>query len=271
MAPQDRRADRGRGSVPALGILFSWIVPMLVVVVIVTIALAFRWIPQHMAAGAGRSIGMARVALLRFVAADYVGSLFTLGVTALLPVLVVSIAGPRQGAFFYIVWTISNSMNLIPLNVTASMTVETIHSQADVAWSSAGRPIHLARMVVPMVAVVFVFADKILLIFGPDYAAGGDDALRLAALGVIPFTVRTLYTAVARIDGHGRKILVVQAAASILTLVLALAFVGTLGVTGVALGWLIAESCVAVVVGIIGLWPLLRSSGRRPRDAAPAA
>ena len=92
-----------------------------------------------------------------------------------------------------------------------------------------------------MVAVVFVFADKILLIFGPDYAAGGDDALRLAALGVIPFTVRTLYTAVARIDGQGRKILVVQAAASILTLVLALALVGTLGVTGVALGWLIAE------------------------------
>ena len=194
------------GLVPAMGILFSWIVPMLVVVVIVTIALAFRWIPQHMAAGAGRSIGMARVALLRFVAADYVGSLFTLAVTALLPVLVVSIAGPRQGAFFYIVWTISNSMNLIPLNVTASMTVETIHSQADVAGELRRTTIHLARLVLPMVAVVFVFADKNLLIFGPEYAAGGDDALRLAALGVIPFTVRTLYTAVARIDGQGRKI-----------------------------------------------------------------
>jgi O-antigen/teichoic acid export membrane protein len=259
------------GAAPALGILFSWLAPMLVAVVIVTIVLAFRWIPQHMAASPGRSIGMATQALLRFVAADYVGSLFTLAVTALLPVLVVSISGPREGAFFYIVWTISNSMNLVPTNVTASMTIETIHSQADVAVETRRTAKHLARLVLPMVAIVFIFADKILLVFGPDYAAGGEDALRLAALGVIPFTIRTLYLAVARIDGHGRKILIVQAAASILTVVLALAFVGTLGVTGVALGWLIAESVVASVVGVIGLWPTLRAPGTGSQGTAPAA
>jgi O-antigen/teichoic acid export membrane protein len=259
------------GAVPALGILFSWIVPMVVVVVIVTIVLAFRWLPQHMATGAGRSIGMARVALLRFVAADYVGSLFTLTVTALLPVLVVHISGPREGAFFYIVWTISNSMNLVPLNVTASMTVETIHSQADVAGETRRTAIHLARLVLPMVALVFLFAHQILLIFGPDYAAGGDDALRLAALGCIPFSIRTIYTAVARIDGHGRKILVVQAVVSVLTVAFALAFVGTLGVTGVALGWLIAESVVAVIVGILGVWPTMRGSKTRRQSARTPA
>jgi O-antigen/teichoic acid export membrane protein len=246
------------GAAPAMGILVSWILPMLAVVVVVTVVLAFKWLPAHMAASQGRSIGMGTLPLIRFVAADYVGSLFTLAVTALLPVLIVAIAGPRQGAFFYIVWTISNSINLLPLNITASMTVEAIHSQVDVASEVRRSAIHLARLLLPVVAIVFVFADKILLIFGADYAAGGTDALRLAALGAIPYAARILYLAVARIGGRGRQIMVIQAAASILTVVLALAFVGALGVTGVALGWLLGEACVAVFVVTIGLWPLLR-------------
>ena len=108
---------------PTAGIVTSWIVPSLVLVVVVSIVLAFRWVPTHVSRQAGRAPRMARRRLLSFVAADSVGALFALAASTLLPVIVVAQAGATQGAYFAIAWTIVMALTLVPVNMAASMTV----------------------------------------------------------------------------------------------------------------------------------------------------
>ena len=257
-------------AMPSLGILVSWFVPMALAVLLVTSALAWRWIPAHEAASPGRALAMGRATLLRFVAADYVGSLFALAVTSLLPVLIVAASGARDGAYFYIVWTISTSLNLLPVNMAASMTVETIHAEADLGVATRRVAIHMARALVPMVLVVVVFGDWILQVFGPDYASGGATSLRLLAVGVLPCAVNTLYLATLRIHGRGRQIMIVQAVLAALTLGGSLLLIGPLQITGVALAWLIAQSSVAAVVGLGRVWPLISSARVAERAGSSA-
>jgi O-antigen/teichoic acid export membrane protein len=257
-------------AMPALGILVSWVVPMLLTVVVVSVALARRWIPAHMAANPGRALAMGRRQLLRFVAADYVGSLFALAVAALLPVVIVAISGPRAGAYFYIVWTVAVSLNLLPVNLCASMTVETIHGEVDLATQTRTAAIHMARILVPLVAGVVVFAEWILRIFGPDYVEAGTTPLRILALAVLPYAVNTLFLATSRIQGRGREIVVCQVAIATLAIGGTLLLLGSMGITGVAVAWITSQAVVAVTVGVLRLWPLIAQGGRARNGERPA-
>jgi O-antigen/teichoic acid export membrane protein len=235
-------------TVPTHGILTSFFLPMVVAVVIVSVVLARRWIPSHVGASPGRSLGMTGPRLARFIASDYVASLFALAASALLPIFVVTQLGSEQGAYFYIVWTIVASLQLIPVNMAASLTAETVAASGD--RTDAFRRVfwHLARILVPIVAVIVVAGPLLLEIFGRAYAVNGSDALRLLAVSVLPHAVTVLYLAEARVEGRARAIVVVQAVVAVLTLSLVAVLVGRLGISGVALGWLVAQGAVALVL-----------------------
>jgi O-antigen/teichoic acid export membrane protein len=247
---------------PPLGILGSWFIPMGFVVAVVTLALA-RWIPQHAAATRARSFTMSGRRLVGFIAGDYLASLISLGVTTLLPVLITLTLGPRDGAYFYVVWIIGNSLNLLPIHTCASMTVEALHGSTDIHSATRRISFHLARILIPVALVVAVGAPLILTIFGPDYAANGSDALRYVALGVLPFAANAIAIAIARIRGKAGEIVLIQLALAISTLGLTAVLLGPMGVSGVTLAWLLAQLGVAIVVGPLRIVPIIRASSGR--------
>jgi O-antigen/teichoic acid export membrane protein len=257
-------------ALPTAGIVTSWVMPSIVLVVTVSVVLVVRWIPAHVARQADRAPQMGRRRLLSFVAADSVGALFALAASTLLPVIVVAQAGATQGAYFAIAWTIVMALTLVPVNMAASMTVETVHTGADLATETRRLCIHVARLLVPLVLVLEVAAPWILRIFGPDYAANATGTLRLAMLGLLPFAASAIFLAGARIRGQGRRILAVQASVAMLTLGGSFLLLRSTGILGVAIAWPLAQTLVALAVVPLGLWPLLRQAGRvEPVHADP--
>jgi O-antigen/teichoic acid export membrane protein len=245
------------GTLPALGILSSWIVPMIATAIIVTLLIR-RWLPAHMRSNAGRSTMLNRDRLIRLAAADYLGSLFALAVTALLPVLIVAISDARSGAYFYIVWMIAASMNLLPISMCSSMTVEALEAGADLSVEVRRTALHMARLVVPLVVALIVLSDEIMRIFGSDYVAGGSTSLRILAVAVIPLAVNTLYMAMLRIRARGAEILRVQAGLALITLGGSVIALPLAGIAGVAVAWLVGEGTIAIVA-TRRLLPLFRS------------
>lgn len=246
-------------SLPLMGIVTSWFVPMVVAVGAVSVALAFRWIPAHERRDAGRTLTLPRAALLRFIASDYVASLFALAVTTLLPVLVVSRLGAETGAYFYIVWIVATSLNLIPINMAASLTVETVTARADLGSGIRRVLVHMMRLLVPLALGVAVVAPWLLALFGPAYAASGTDALRVLALAVVPHAVVIAALAAARIQSRGREIIVIQAVTAVGALTGSLLLLDPMGVTGVALAWLASQTIGAIILFVIRMRPLIRS------------
>jgi O-antigen/teichoic acid export membrane protein len=254
---------------PVLGVVGSWFIPMALVVVGVSMVL-FRWIPQHAHATGERSFAMDRRRLLGFIAGDYLASLISVGITTLLPVLITVTLGPRDGAFFYVVWIIGTSLNLLPIYTCASMTVEALHGSADVHTAVRRVSLHLARILVPVALVTAVASPLILSVFGPDYATNGTDALRVIALSVVPFGVNVMTMAIARIRGRASEIILVQAALAVSTLALTVVLLQPMGVTGVAIAWLLAQLGVAAVLGPLRILPIVRAMPQSPRDPGQA-
>jgi O-antigen/teichoic acid export membrane protein len=243
---------------PALGIVASYLVPAVVAVAVVSWVLFRRWIPAHARASEARGISVERTRLLGFIAADTFGAWFALASTTLVPVLVVAAVGPEQGAYFAMAWAVVVALNLVPMNLAASLTVETVHAGAHPARELRRVAAHMARLLVPTVLAVLLLAPIILRVFGPDYAQAGTDLLRVASLGLAPFAVNALALATARVMARGRTILAIQASTALLTLFVSVVALPLLGLTGVGVAWLVAQSVVAPVAFVVVLRPALR-------------
>jgi O-antigen/teichoic acid export membrane protein len=247
---------------PALGIVASYTLPTLVAVAVVSVVLFRRWIPAHEAASADRAIAMGRRRVLGFVAADSVGAMFALASTTLIPVLVLGVAGPEQGAYFSMAWAVVVALGLFPTNMAASMTVETIHSGADPGQELRRLARHMARVLLPLLLAVELLAPFILRVFGQAYADNATDLLRIASLGLVPMAVNALALAIARVEGRGRDILLIQASIALLTLAVGALLLPLVGLVGVAVAWVVAQSAVAVASWWRELRPVLRSTTR---------
>ena len=62
--------------------------------------------------------------MARFASGNYVGSLFMLASTLLLPIIVTNQFGADTTAYFFVPWTIASSLQLVALYMTTSLTVE---------------------------------------------------------------------------------------------------------------------------------------------------
>ena len=259
------------GTGTAAAILTSWYVPVVAVVAVVTAVVAWRWLPEHARAVLDRQhaattlIGQRR-RLLRYVASDYIASLFALATSTLLPVLIANSLGAAhqdEVAYFYLAWIVAASLDLLPINPFASLTVEAASGRADLATETRRALLHSARILVPVMLGIAVFAPLLLQVFGATYAARGTDLLRLLALGVIPYMVVTICLAAARVQGRSRDLVAIQAALAVLALGGSALLVGPYGITGVGVAMLGARTIMAIILGWTRLWPLLRGRAAR--------
>ena len=228
------------------GIAVSWVVATVLIVVAVNVWLLLRAIPQ--AATREPAEPVRPRAIARFVRSDYAGA--TLWQVAMngLPALVLARLGAEDAAVYGIVWTIAVSLYLIPSGMGQSMIA---HTAGDPAQAAAARRAMVRRslaLVVPAAAVLSVGAYPVLWLFGEHYAQEGAWALALAALSAIPQVITAATVAQARVQQRMRVLVLVPGSLAVAVLVAAWLLMPVLGITGVALAWLVVQSVGAVVL-----------------------
>jgi LysM repeat protein/O-antigen/teichoic acid export membrane protein len=238
------------------GIFASWTIPGAAVLLPITYLIFRRLLPRHAQASAAQAERLDPRRIAGYAASNYLGSMLSLAVTTLLPLLVLHQLGPRANAYFAQPWLIASSLQLIAGNMAVSLTVEAATDRERLDAYTRRALLHSARLLVPIVALVLVGAPYLLRLFGRDYAAEGANLLRLLALGALPNLVNMLYLSVARVRNRAGAIVVLQAALCALTLGLSYPLLHMYGVIGIGIAWLTSQTLVAL--GIV----LTR---RRPR------
>jgi O-antigen/teichoic acid export membrane protein len=228
------------------GVLASWIVPAALALPPVNL-LIFRWlVPRHVAATAHQTERLAVGQIARYGGGNYMGQLFSLAGTSLLPVLVASQLGAEATAYFSQPWLLATSLQLIALNLTTSLTVEATLDPGQLRAHCRRVMVQIAWLLVPLVAAVWLGAPTILRAFGPDYAAQGAVVLRWLALAALPHSLIALAVGLARAQNRLHVIMAAQGAQCVLTLSLSIALMPLYGITGVGMAYLISVGTVAV-------------------------
>jgi O-antigen/teichoic acid export membrane protein len=250
-------------ALPEHGVLASWVAPGIVCVVLVSVLIFVRLAPRHVRATHRVRESPPTVREMgRFLAGDYVGSLFAHVVVYLVPVLVAATFPPDVYAHFYIVWMIASVIDLLGLNMAMSLTVEGALDESTLARNCRAALRKTMLILAPVVVGGFLLAPVGLDLLGHQYGSG-TTLLRVLLVGTIPRAVTEVYLGALRARNRPRLIAALQALRSVLTLGLAVPLMMWLGVVGVGWAALVGQGAVTVLA-LPGLHAL---ATRRPTAA----
>ncbi|MGM9442705.1 lipopolysaccharide biosynthesis protein [Streptomyces murinus] len=245
-------------AVPATGVFVSWVAAIATSVVPLGWLVFRRLVPRHVEATAGRAGPPPAREVGRFLAGDYTGSLFSLAVVYLVPVIIAAQVSSAENAYFYITTTIGGTCNLLAVNMGASLTVEGSHDPERLAANARAALWRMARIMLPISAALFLGAPWILGVFGAGYADAATGLLRLFAVGTLLRVVMETYFAVLRAQSRTAGLAWLQGLLCVLVLGLTLLLLPRMGLTGAG----VAEvSSLAVIVSVAAprLWRTVRT------------
>ncbi|MGW2599061.1 lipopolysaccharide biosynthesis protein [Streptomyces klenkii] len=255
-------------TLPTSGVFVSWVVSIAVSVLPLGWLVFRKLVPRHIAATEATARPAPYREMGRFLAGDYTGSLFSLAVVYLVPVIIASQVSSEDNAYFYITTTIGGTVNLLAINMGASLTVEGSHDPARLAENCRAALRRMATIMVPVCLLLFFLAPYILRVFGPGYAAAATPLLRWFAVGAALRVVMEVYFAVLRAQSRTAGLAYLQGLLCVLVLGLTLLLLPRMGLTGAG----VAEiSSLAVIVSIsaVKLRRILHSARPAPAAFAP--
>lgn len=251
-------------SLTQYGIFASWTIPVVLSLIPVNFLIFRRFVPRHIQTIGERAQSVQPRELLKYIGGNYLGAIFFQASTTLLPIIVIGRLDATANAYFYLPWTITNSLQMIALNMSTSFTVEAAREQSQLGHYGVRVLVHNLRMLVPLVALVVVGAPNLLGIFGGNYAAAGADALRLLALSVIPYSFISVYVGLERVRNRVSRIAVVQGARCSALLLLSFLLLPVVGIVAVGWVWLVTETLVGGFLLLTQLRPALQTEVTHP-------
>ncbi|WP_406167067.1 lipopolysaccharide biosynthesis protein [Streptomyces sp. NBC_00996] len=257
-------------AIPTTGVFVSWVAAITLSVVPLGLLVFRRLVPRHIKATEERAKPPSFREIGRFLAGDYTGSLFSLAVVYLVPVIVASQVSSTDNAYFYITTTIGGTVNLLAINMGASLTVEGSHDPARLAANTRAALKRMARIMLPVCGLLFLGAPFILHVFGEGYAHAATPLLRWFAVGAVLRVVMETYFAVLRAQSRTSGLAYLQGLLCVMVLSLTVILLPRMGLTGAG----VAEiSSLAVIVAIAApkLYKIVRTAppAEVPVDTAP--
>ncbi|KAA0931420.1 lipopolysaccharide biosynthesis protein [Streptomyces apricus] len=246
-------------AVPAMGVFVSWVAAIAVSVLPLGWLVFRRLVPRHVEATADGAEPPTAREIGRFLAGDYTGSLFSLAVVYLVPVIVASQVSSADNAYFYITTTIGGTVNLLAINMGASLTVEGSHDPARLAANTRAALRRMARIMLPVAGVLFFGAPWILGVFGQGYADAATPLLRWFAVGAVLRVVMETYFAVLRAQSRTAGLAWLQGLLCVLVLGLTLVLLPRMGLTGAGVAE-ISSLAVIVLLAAPRLYRIVRTA-----------
>ncbi|BBC37711.1 hypothetical protein SGFS_090050 [Streptomyces graminofaciens] len=257
-------------AIPTTGVFVSWVAAIGMSVLPLGLLVFRRLVPKHVKATEDHAKPLSTREIGRFLAGDYTGSLFSLAVVYLVPVIVAAQVGSADNAYFYITTTIGGTVNLLAINMGASLTVEGSHAPARLAANTRAALKRMARLMLPVCAVLFFGAPWILAVFGQGYADAATPLLRWFAVGAALRVVMETYFAVLRAQSRTAGLAWLQGLLCVLVLGLTVLLLPRMGLTGAGVAE-ISSLAVIVLIAAPKLYRIVRTAppAEVPEDAAP--
>ncbi|MFI9613990.1 lipopolysaccharide biosynthesis protein [Streptomyces sp. NPDC052023] len=256
-------------AIPTTGVFVSWVAAIATSVLPLGWLVFRRLVPRHVAETGEHARPPTLREAGRFLAGDCTGSLFSLAVVYLVPVIVAAQVGAEDNAYFYITATIGGTVNLLAINMGASLTVEGSHEPGRLASDTRAALRRMARIMLPVAAVLFFGAPWILGVFGSGYADAATPLLRWFAAGAVLRVVMETYFAVLRARSRTAELAWLQGLLCALVLGLTLVLLPRMGLAGAGVAE-IASLSVIVAIAAPRLYRTLRGAASDvPPGAAP--
>jgi O-antigen/teichoic acid export membrane protein len=184
---------------------------------------------------------------LRYASVNYVGLLAAQAPQFVLPLIVVKYVTAEQNAAFYLAWTITTVVFLMPHTVGQVVLAEGSRLKDRLGHQVRLGLVLAVGLMVAMSLGAFLTAELMTLrFFGASYQETADLLPRLVAAG-IPWAITAICLARARALQHSAGTITITVGFAVCTLVPAAALTASSGVAGAASAWFVGNVLAALV------------------------
>jgi len=183
--------------------------------------------------------------MFRFSLGNYAANSIVAAGSLPLTLMIINVLGANRAAdaaYYYVAQTVAGLLYIIPTALFTSFFAEASQRNAS-RHRDERRSIGMTLLLLlPAIAVFFVFAEPVLMLFGSStYAAGAVGALRILVFASIPVTVNNVLATRIKVRKRSAPLIVGSAIMSVATLALGYVLLQTYGIDGLALGVVIGQ------------------------------
>jgi O-antigen/teichoic acid export membrane protein len=183
---------------------------------------------------------------------NFLAQLFWIAPTYILPLIVLDRLGGEQNAYFYIAWTVAGFASQIGIAISTSLFSEGSNDK-NTLYQNIKRSIKFGIvLLLPVILLLLVFGEKLLLIFGSNYALNSAPVAWILTIAAVPITLNWIYFGVKMVNKEMKPVVLANAFTAIITIVASYFLLPSLGILATGLVWLICHSIITVIIIFIG-------------------
>ena len=191
--------------------------------------------------------------VMHFSFLNYLSSLLGSMPSLVLPIIVVNLLGAKSNAYFYMAWSVSSVLNIVPTSVAYSLLAEGTYDQAKLK-------IHVRRsfkiaavLLIPVIVLVWFLVHKLLSFYGSLYAENGATLLRWLAIAAFPAAINIIYFSIKRVQKNVKPVILLGALMSVITILMSYLLIPRWGINGIGIACLTAQSLIALIVIMLNM------------------
>ena len=263
-------------SVGAYGIFVAWglggVAALVVGVVLVLVAQrSYRPVPTIRRDVVGK--------MLRFSLGNYAAETLRELPGFVLPIIVLGVftaklgdeLGKSMAAYFYIAWTVASVVMMISYATGSSLLAEGSVDPGKFGGSTAKAMRFMLLLLAAAIVIVFVAGGWVLAWFGSGYEEKAFPLLRLLTVSGIPMAINTIYVTQKRMERNMRPVILIYAFVACFTVGVGYALMDRTDLLGIGIAWLVSNSLVAAVVGVLTTRSWLRARGNKSQGSADSS
>jgi O-antigen/teichoic acid export membrane protein len=163
-----------------------------------------------------------------------------------LPLLVVMRLGVALNAYFYITWMVGAVFFMVSPSVATAVFAEGVRAGADLRKAVAKALLVSVVLLAPAIIVMIIGGKLVLGLFGASYAAAGYGLLILLAISALPDAVSNVAISIFRVTEQLTYSTLLNLGILVTTLVGAWFLMPPLGIAGVGVAWIGAQTLGAI-------------------------
>lgn len=233
-------------------VFLAWALPVLPLILGVNAMLIRVAIPAHhesrpMATPSASSLArLGRRRAGAFLARDYVAGVFGQASLSLLPLLVISLFGPSQSAYFGIALSISLAFDTLASGAANALVVEATLQQGRFASLLGAFARRIALPLGALALALALAAPLLLAVFGGVYEEHATSTLRLLLAASALRVPLASFNAICKSTGRPGQLLAAQLVVLLGVLAVCASIPHSWGIDGVACAWLLANAAACV-------------------------
>jgi O-antigen/teichoic acid export membrane protein len=189
--------------------------------------------------------------IMHFSVGNYIAEILDSLPGLLFPLIIINYLTTQINAYFFIVWTIANTIFTVPVAISTSLLVEGSYEPQQFQKDIKKAIKFTFLLIIPITIIIFFFGGNILLLFGKKYSQGGVQLLQILVLSSIPLSINRIYITIKRIQEQIRPIIFVYLCNTIFTLSATFVLLPRIGLLAIGIAWITTQTLIAIILGIL--------------------